>query len=163
LPIPDAVALFQLRDIRETSVARKDFAAIEYAAYYIAGGRAPEALGRARAIRAQVDRCDDLYGIAKGQPESMLDRGSLPPSEIPPDIALELAKLDPGEVSTALTRADGDTLVFLMLCGRTPVLPEDQEIDREAVSAQLRNQRLSAFSDALLEELRAEATIRISE
>ena len=163
LPIPDAVALFQLRDIRETSVARKDFAAIEYAAYYIAGGRAPEALGRARAIRAQVDRCDDLYGIAKGQPESMLDRGSLPPSEIPPDIALELAKLDPGEVSTALTRADGETLVFLMLCGRTPVLPEDQEIDREAVSAQLRNQRLSAFSDALLEELRAEATIRISE
>jgi peptidyl-prolyl cis-trans isomerase SurA len=53
--------------------------------------------------------------------------------------------------------------VFLMLCGRTPVLPEDQEIDRATVSAQLRNQRLSAFSEALLEELRAEATIFVYE
>lgn len=163
LPIPDAVALFQLRDIRETAGAKIDYAAIEYAAYYIAGGRGPEAIGRARAIKAQVDRCDDLYGIAKGQPQSLLDRGSLPPSEVPQDIALELAKLDPGEVSTALTRANGETLVFLMLCGRTPVLPEDQEIDRATVSAQLRNQRLSAFSEALLEELRAEATIFIYE
>ena len=163
LPIPDAVALFQVRDIRETAGAAIGYAAIECAAYYIAGGRGPEAIGRARAIKAQVDRCDDLYGIAKGQPQSLLDRGSLPPSEVPQDIALELAKLDPGEVSTALTRANGETLVFLMLCGRTPVLPEDQEIDRATVSAQLRNQRLSAFSEARLEELRAEATIFVYE
>lgn len=163
LPIPDAIALFQLRDIRETEAPQPSYSAIEYAAYYMSGGRTPETLKRARAIEARVDRCDDLYGIAKGQPESALDRGSLPPSEIPQDIAMELAKLDPGEVSTALTRANGNTLVFLMLCGRTPVLPEDQEIDRAAVAAQLRNSRLSAFSETLLDELRAEATIRIFE
>jgi peptidyl-prolyl cis-trans isomerase SurA len=163
LPIPDAIALFQLRDIRETEAPQPSYSAIEYAAYYMSGGRTPETLKRARAIEARVDRCDDLYGIAKGQPESALDRGSLPPSEIPQDIAMELAKLDPGEVSTALTRAGGNTLVFLMLCGRTSVLPEDLEIDRAAVAAQLRNSRLSAFSETLLDELRAEATIRIFE
>jgi len=163
LPIPNAVALFQLRDIRETDTADPEYAAIEYAAYYISGGRTPQALARARAIEARVDRCDDLYGVAQGQPENVLDRGSLPPEEIPQDIAIELAKLDPGEVSTALTRAGGETLVFLMLCGRTAVLPEEQEIDREAVAAQLRNSRLTAFSDTLLEELRADATIRIFE
>ena len=45
-------------------------------------------------------------------------RGSLPPADIPQDIAIELSKLDPGEVSTALTRSGGETLVFLMLCAR---------------------------------------------
>ncbi|WP_415920443.1 peptidylprolyl isomerase [Tateyamaria sp. SN6-1] len=163
LPIPNAVALFQLRDIRETSAPAQEFAAIEYAAYYIPGGRTPEALGVARSIRENVDRCDDLYGIAQGKPENVLDRGSLPPAEIPQDIAIELAKLDPGEVSTALTRAGGNTLVFLMLCGRTPALEEDQVVDREAVAGQLRNQRLTAFSENLLAELEAEANIVIFE
>lgn len=163
LPIPNAIALFQLRDIRETDAPQREYSAIEYAAYYIPGGRTAAALDRARAITARVDRCDDLYGIAKGQPENVLDRGTLPPADIPQDIAIELAKLDPGEVSTALTRANGETLVLLMMCGRTPVLPEEQEIDREAVSAQLRNSRLTAFSETLLDELRAEATIRIFE
>ena len=161
LPIPNAVALFQLRDIRETSTPERNFSAIEYAAYYIAGGRTPEALGLAQSIASRIDRCDDLYGIAQGQPEEVLDRGSLPPAEIPTDIALELSKLDPGETSTALTRANGNTLVLLMLCGRTPAIVTEQEIDRDSVVAQLRNQRLNAFSENLLEQLAAEANIRI--
>ncbi|KIC49267.1 peptidylprolyl isomerase [Tateyamaria sp. ANG-S1] len=163
LQIPNAVALFQLRDIRETEAPQQTFSAIEYAAYYINGGRTPEALSRAQSIAARVDRCDDLYGIAQGQDPSVLDRGSLPPDEIPNDIAIELSKLDPGEVSTTLTRANGNTLVFLMLCGRTPALEEDQEVDRGAVATQLRNQRLNAFSETLLAELRAEADVRILE
>lgn len=163
LPIPNAVALFQLRDIRETEAPQRTYSAIEYAAYYLDGGRSPETIARAQAIAASVDRCDDLYGVAQGQPENVLDRGSLPPEEIPQDIAFELAKLDAGEVSTALTRADGQTLVLLMLCGRTPALEEDQVIDRAAVATELRNQRLNAFSETLLSELRAEANVRVFE
>ena len=163
LPIPDAVALFQLRDIRETGSPDPSYEAIEYAAYYMQGGRSPETLARARTISSSIDRCDDLYGIAKGKPVEVLDRGSLPPDEIPTDVALELAKLDPGEVSTALTRANGQTLVLLMLCGRTPKLEEDQVIDRDQIAQELRNQRLTELSDNLLEELRSEATINFSE
>lgn len=163
LPIPDAVALFQMRDIRETSTAAPRYSAIEYAAYYIAGGRTPEALARAQSVIRQVDRCDDLYGIARDEPEANLDRASLPPSELPTDIAVELAKLDPGEFSTALTRSNGTTLVLLMLCGRTPELENDEEIDRDAVAAQLRNQRLNAFSENLLNQLAAETTIVVFE
>jgi len=163
LPIPDAVALFQLRDIRETRAPSRSFSAVEYAAYYIAGGGTAEGLRRAREVAAQVDRCDDLYGVAKGEPETNLERGSLPPEDIPADIALELSKLDPGETSYALTRSNGQTLVFLMLCGRSPVLEEDQEIDRDAIADELRNQRLTAFSDNLLEQLAAEATITVFE
>ncbi|MEL7213330.1 MAG: peptidylprolyl isomerase [Pseudomonadota bacterium] len=157
IPIPNAIIFFQLRDIEETEAAPVEFAAIEYAAYYIAGGRSAAGLATAERVRAEVDTCDDLYGVAKGQPEEVLERGALPPSEIPQDIAVELAKLDDGEVSTALTRAGGETLVFLMMCGRTPVLGED--VDRESVRSALFNRRVESFANNFLDELRAEAVI----
>lgn len=157
LPIPNAVALFQLRDIQETGAPTREFAAIEYAAYYIPGGRSQAGLAEAERVRAEVDVCDDLYGIAQGQPEEVLERGSKTPSEIPQDIAIELSKLDPGEVSTALTRAGGETLVFLMLCGRTAAV--NQEVAREDVANSLRSARLAAYADSLLDQLRADARI----
>ena len=86
-----------------------------------------------------------------------MDRGALAPSDIPNDIALELAKLDENEVSTALTRAGGDTLVFLMLCGRTPQLGED--IDRGAIRTSLLNERVERLAEGFLAELRADAII----
>lgn len=157
LPIPGAIALFQLRDIEETDAPAPEYAAIEYAAYYMAGGRSPATLAAAEALKTRVDACDDLYGVAQGQPEETLDRGSLPPADIPQDIAIELAKLDPGEVSTNLTRANGQSLVFLMLCGRTAALNE--ETDRQTVAVGLRQQQLSGLADSLMQQLRSDARI----
>ncbi len=160
LPIPGAIALFQLRDIEETGYAAPEIAAVEYAAYYMPGGRSKETLAAARVLARKVDRCDDLYGVAKGQPAEVLERGTLPPSDIPTDIAFELSKLDPGEVSTALTRANGQTLVFLMLCGRTVKAGEgDGAADREQISTGLRNRRLEAMAEGYLAQLRADARI----
>lgn len=157
IPIPNAVIFFQLRDIEETEAAPIEYAAIEYAAYYIAGGRSPAGLATAERVRNEVDTCDDLYGFAQGQPEEVLERGALPPSDIPQDIAVELAKLDDGEISTALTRANGDTLVLLMMCGRTPTLGE--EVDRTTVRRTLFNRRVESFANNFLAELRADAVI----
>lgn len=159
LNIPNAVALFQLRDIEETGTPAKTYSTIEYAAYYMAGGRSAETLQQAANIKAQVDVCDDLYTFAKGQPESVLDRETLPPSKIPRDFAIELSKLDEGEVSTALTRADGQALVFLMMCGKTA--EQNADVSREDVASSIRQRRLSGFADSLLAELRAEARISI--
>ncbi|WP_306154347.1 peptidylprolyl isomerase [Roseovarius sp. MMSF_3281] len=158
LPTENAIALFQLRDIEETEAPEPEYAAIEYAAYYIDGGRSEQALSRAARVKADVDTCDDLYGVAKGQPPEVLDRGSKAPAEIPTDIAMELAKLDPGEVSTALTRSQGQTLVFLMLCGRSPELDGEGPSDEDLTNF-IRNQRLESFGDGYLEQLRAEARI----
>ena len=158
LPIEGALALFQLRDIEETDAPDPEYAAIEYAAYYIAGGRSDQALARAERVRADTDTCDDLYGIAKGEPAEVLERGSFAPEELPQDIAIELAKLDPGEVSTALTRANGQTLVFLMLCGRTPTL-EGEGPSPEELTNVIRNRRIDSFAEGYLAQLRAEARI----
>ncbi|MDW3222126.1 MAG: peptidylprolyl isomerase [Paracoccaceae bacterium] len=157
LNIPDAVALFQLREIEETGGASQEFAALEYAIYYIPGGRTPEGLAAASKVSAQVDQCDDLYGLAQGEPAETLERTTLPPAEVPQDIAIELSKLDPGEISTALTRNNGQTLVFLMMCGRTAAVNED--VAREDAAAALRANRINAYADSLLDQLRADARI----
>lgn len=157
LPIPNAVALFQLRDIQETGRSAPTYASVEYAAYHIAGGRSEAALSQAADIRARVDTCDDLYGIAQGQPAEVLERKTQSPGEIPQDIAIELSKLDAGEISTALTRSNGQTLMFLMLCGRTASANEGAT--REDVTQALRQDRLAGYADQLLEQLRADARI----
>lgn len=157
IPITNGVALFQMRGVREVPRAAAEPAAIEYAALYIAGGLSERGLREAARVDANVDTCDDLYGIARDLPPEQLERDVLPPSDIPQDVAMELAKLDPGETSYVLTRANGETLVFLMMCGRTPSLGDGQ--DRDAIRNQLRSQRLNTFADALIADLRAAATI----
>ncbi len=155
--LPDATAVFQMRDIQEVVSGAPRYSAIEYATYAIPGGRSEDALRAAADIRARIDTCDDLYGIAKDQPPERLERTSLPPGEIPRDIALELAKLDRNEISTNLTSAGGQNLILLMLCGRTAELNEDAS--REDVANALTQQRLNAFAASLLQQLEADAVI----
>ena len=160
IPLPNATAVFMMRGKRESNVPSPNYSAIDYAAYMIPGGRSAEALAVAAEMKTQVDTCDDLYGKAYGKPEGLLQREAVAPGKLPRDYALELAKLDEGEVSTTLTRPrkDGsEALVFLMLCGRTAEIGE--EISREDIAMSLREQRLMSFADGYLEQLRAETTI----
>lgn len=156
LNIPNAIALFQLRDIQEGATPTPRYSEIEYAVYYLAGGRSPETLAHAAMLRETNDTCNDLYGAALGLPREVLFRDSLPPSKIPRNIALELAKLDPGEVSTSLTTQDG-RLMFIMLCGRSPAQTDEEA--RDQVAAGLTQQRLNAMSESLIAQLRANAVI----
>ncbi len=157
IPVPNAIALFQLRALEETGAPEAEAVSVEFARYFIPGGRTEATLAEARSIEARVDTCDDLYGVNLGQPEERLLRDTLPMAEIQGDVAMELAKLDEGEVSTALVSGDGQALVFLMLCGRTPAINVD--VSREQVRANLRNQRLASYADGYLAELMADAVI----
>lgn len=157
LPLEGAVALFQLRGLRETAPRRAPVTAIEFATVLIPGGRSEAGLGRAADVMARADTCDDLFGVVLDLPPEALQIQTLPPGQIPDDVAFELAKLDPGEISIALTRAEGTLLLLTMLCGRTTALTEDA--DREAVRQQLRNERLASLADGFLAELRASAVI----
>ena len=158
IEIPNGIALFQLRGKREAMRAAQAPQSIDYAAYYIPGGKTEAGLRQAARVRDQVDICDDLYGVARNQPAEVLDRQSAAPAAIPSDVALELARLDPGEASYNLTRDNGETLIFLMLCARENA--GAGATDPGAVRNQIRGQRLATFADALLEDLRASAIIR---
>lgn len=157
IPITNGIVLFQLRAIEETQAEAPADLALEYAALYLAGGRSPATLKEAARIKARADSCDDLYGIAQKLPADQLQIDTLPIAEVPKDVAIELAKLDPGEVSTNLTRSEGQTLVFLMLCGRTAEMGED--VSRDEIRNQLRSQRMQSYADGYLSDLKADATI----
>ncbi|SEN26678.1 periplasmic chaperone for outer membrane proteins SurA [Loktanella fryxellensis] len=150
IPIPNGVALFQLRGIREVPQAQAAPTAIDYATYAVGGDRAA-----AQGVANRIDTCDDLYGVARGQPAAVLARETVAPDQIPQDIALELAKLDANETSVGISR--GNTTLLVMMCARTY---GDAAADPEALRTQLQAQRLSGFADALLADLRAQATIR---
>ncbi len=170
LPLDGAVALFQMRDIQETGTPDPAYTGIEYAAYYIPGGRSADAINRAAQIDAMTDTCDDLYGVAKGQPITVLERGTKAPGEIPDDIAISLSRLDPGEVSYDVTRSNGQTLVLLMMCGRSqtvtaeapaPAAEGEEAAPNETaqLSQQIASRRLESFANGYLEQLRSEARI----
>ena len=156
--VQGAVAVFLLRDLQEASGSRPAGGAIDYATFLIPGGRSQAALAEAARVRARVDVCDDLYGVARGLPADRLQRQTVPAGQIPAAVAQQLAQLDDGEVSTALTTADGRALMFLMLCSR-PSSVEPVEVDRAAIADQLRGQRLGGYAGNYLEELRAEIPI----
>jgi peptidyl-prolyl cis-trans isomerase SurA len=156
VPLGGAIALFLLRELRDTGLAAPDAVSVEYARYLIPNGGTEGARAEARRVAERVDTCDDLFGINKGQPAERLTIETRSVAELPPEIAVELARLDEGETSAAIVR--GDTLVMLMLCGRTELTEED--VDRAAIRRQLIDQRLSAYADGYLAELRADALIR---
>ena len=149
--VPGGLAVFFLRDIAQDPTDDLAPVSVKYAEFLV-----PNDGTSAAAVRGQVDVCDDLYGVAKGLPEDRLTVETMPVGQVPGAIGAELAKLDPGESSTAITR--GPWQVFLMLCSRTPV----QELDpqRDDIRTQLINARLGGYAERFLAELQAEAIIR---
>ncbi len=151
LELPNAIAVFQLRALEELPPEAPETLAIDYAEFRIPAGSGQTA-GR---VLAEIDTCDDLFGIAKGLPEERLFREVRPVAEIPRDVALALARLDADETAV-LPRPGGEAVV--MLCGRTTALTE--ELDRGQIRSQLLNQRLQSYAEGFLAELRADAVIQ---
>ncbi len=149
--VQGAVVLFMLRDVAVDKSAKPVVVTVKWADFLVADDAAEIAR-----IRADVDTCYDLNGQANGLPEDRLTMTTELASEVPSDVGMELARLDPGENTVALTR-DGYRR-FIMLCSREPTLEEP--ISRDAVRAGLTNQRIEAMAEGYMEELRAAAVIR---
>ncbi|MEF3047393.1 peptidylprolyl isomerase [Pseudotabrizicola sp. L79] len=154
--LPNAVAVFQLRDVIEDTTAKPPAVSVEYAQLMLPN--TPSVFAEAETLANRIDSCKDLAAEARGLPQDRFVTEKKPVAAVPQDIALELAQLDPGEYSAALTR--GGYRVFLMLCAREPQLEsEGQAINRDAVRAQLQSLELEAQAGVWLEELRSEAII----
>lgn len=156
LPLDGAVALLQLRDIREAAVPPVTPESVDYAVVRIPGGLTGPALQEANRVAAEAETCTDLFGL--GIPDGNILRQEVPPAAIPQDVALDLAGLDANEITWGRTENGGQVLLLTMLCSRTYPLPEGAP-DREAVAGVIRSQRLEGYSDALVADLRAAATI----
>jgi peptidyl-prolyl cis-trans isomerase SurA len=147
--LDDSVVIYQMQEQKQEPTSATG-TVVDYAEFLLPDD------GSAAAVRAKVDTCNDLYGLAKALPADRLIRQTLPQSQLPRDISGALAGLDVGESSTAITR--GGWRVFLMLCRRGPA--ETDLPSRDEVKLQLTNQQLGTQSEIFLEELRSEAIIR---
>jgi peptidyl-prolyl cis-trans isomerase SurA len=151
ISVPGAVVLFLLRDVAEDKTAEPISVSVEWAEFLV-----PDDAAEIADIRAGADNCIDLYAAANGLPEDRLTVTKANLNEVPGDVALELARLDRGESSVALTR--GGFRRMLMLCGREQVL--EPPPTRDQVREQVINQKLEGMAEGYLEELRAAAFIR---
>jgi peptidyl-prolyl cis-trans isomerase SurA len=149
--VPGAVVLFLLRDVAVDKSVKPVAVTVKWAEFLV-----PDDAAEIDRIRAAVDTCYDLNGQANGLPEDRLTMTIQPASELPADVGLELARLDPGESSVSLTRSGFRRL--LMLCSREPT--QEEPISREAVREQLINRKIETMAEGYLEELRSAAVIR---
>jgi peptidyl-prolyl cis-trans isomerase SurA len=151
IAVPGAVVLFLLRDVAMDTKAEPLSVSVEWAEFLV-----PDDAAEIARIRAASDECNDLYGQAKGLPEDRLTITKSDLNAVPGDVALELARLDPGETSVNLTR--GGYRRLLMLCGREQVL--EPAPTRDQIREQVINQKLEGMAEGYLEELRSAAIIR---
>jgi peptidyl-prolyl cis-trans isomerase SurA len=151
IAVPGAVVLFLLRDVAMDTKAEPISVSVEWAELLV-----PDDAAEIARIRAASDECNDLYGQAKGLPEDRLTVTKAGLETVPGDVALELARLDPGETSVNLTR--GGFRRMLMLCGREQVL--EPAPTRDQIREQVINQKLEGMAEGYLEELRSAAIIR---
>lgn len=157
IPLPGAVAIFQMRGLREGAPATARPLSVEYASLMLPGGRSEATLATAQKIIDSVDTCHDLQIAAQKYAPGTFELETRALARIPHDISKELARLDDREVSTNLTRGvHGENLLLLMLCGRTKELPEGE---REQLRQSLFVGRLDSLGRGYLEDLRADAII----
>lgn len=139
------IGLFLMRDREQVAAGTPETLAIDYALYTAANP------GEAARVAQEVEVCDDLYGVAKGLPESRLIRETRPAPSLPADIRNAITALDANEATTALQR--GGAAMVLMLCSRSPAL--ESTVDAEIIGNRLLNDRLSTSAQHYLSELRA--------
>ena len=151
LSIPNALALFQLRGIRETAYRRPLPDSVDYLRYALPSSE----VENINAIRENVNHCDDLYGWAKGNPNHVLKRETVKGAEIHGPTRNILTNLDENEYVSATQES---TTTLIMMCSRSQILDLEEQ-DLAQIRDGLLNQRLGSYADSYLENLRDDARI----
>ncbi len=155
LELGGAIAYFQIRALDSQREIPADRLTLTYQRLLLPGGRSEENMARVAEMRARVTSCDGLGPFARGLPEEALVEREALMGSIPQSDAVELARLDRGEISANTT--EGGNLVVLMLCARE--LEFDEPTPDETLRNMVFEQRLGAMADLRLQELIADADI----
>lgn len=156
LELPNAIALFQMRGLGETSMRSSGYSAVEYG---IVTAPSADDLAALQTVKDRALRCDDLYGLSAGIEGATIAITSQPPNDISRQESLWLARLDAGEkLIETVTAADGTMQAKLvMLCSRTSIA--NRSASREQVLSRLQNEKLNARANSWLESMKASARI----
>ena len=150
LPISGGLAIFQLRDLRETNKKSKS-SFVDYIEFKFKKNPKINKL-----IMSNVMICDDLYSFLKSTQEAELNRKNEKENVLSKELRNTLSELDQNEF--AFKDQDGITSKLLMVCGRKEK-ENLSKTDINEISRSLANKRLLSLANSYLENLRQEARI----
>ena len=151
LPIPGGIAIFQLRDFRESGYKKEKSEFVEYAEFIFKKNQKTNNL-----LNSNLMVCDDLYSFSKNTKNTELFRKNVKVRSLTKNIKSILSNLDENEF--IFDQTDNATSKIIMVCGRskkeTLTQNDINEINRNYV-----NKRLLSLANSYLENLRQEARI----
>ncbi len=150
-----AIAYFQFRASESRREIPPDRVKLTYQRLLLPGGRSDANLARVAEMRQRVTNCASLGPFARGLPEPALVEREALMHEIPQSDAVELARLNRGEISA--NTVEGGNLVVLMLCARE--LEFDEQPSDNQLQDMVFDRRVGALADVRLQELIADADI----
>ena len=150
LTIPGGVALFQLRDIRESKYEKNKVKFIDFIEITFPNNKKTKSF-----ITEKVFVCDDLYSFSKSTKNTKLIRKNVKVGSLPKNFTSTLAELDENEY---IFDDNNATSKLIMVCGRDqkekPLESDANEIETNNV-----NKRMFNLANSYLENLRQEAHI----
>jgi len=151
LPIPGGIAIFQLRDLRESGYKKENSEFVEYAEFIFTKNLKTQNL-----LNSNVMVCDDLYSFSNNTKNTELFRKNVKVRSLSKNIKSILSNLDENEF--IFDHTDSANSKLIMVCGRSKkeILTKSDlnEINRSYI-----NKRLLSLANSYLENLRQEARI----
>ena len=153
LPIAGGLAIFQLRDLRESRYKKSKSKFVDYVEFKFKKSRKLEKL-----LISNVMMCDDLYSFLKDAKQAELIRNNVKENSLSKNLKNVLSQLDENEF--IFQNGDDITSDLVMVCGRS----EKENLSKSDtinISRSLANKRLLSLANSYLENLRQEARILV--
>ena len=151
LPIPGGIAIFQLRDIRESGHNQSNSKFINYIEFLFKKSNKIN-----DALISNVLMCEDLYTFSNSVQQTKIVRKNVKENLLSKELENILSELDENEF--IILDNDGFSSKVLMVCGRT----EKENLSKSDISdinRRFANKRLFDLANSYLENLRQEARI----
>ena len=151
LPIPGGMAIFQLRDLRESNFKKSRTRYIEYAEFSFQKNSNVK-----NSLISDIMSCDDLYSFINSVKKADLIRENANVASLSKSKKSTLSNLDENEF--IFNDIDGNREKLIMLCGRQ----ENKTLSKNEVNEiyrSLANKRLLSLANTYLQNLRQEARI----
>jgi peptidyl-prolyl cis-trans isomerase SurA len=151
LPIPGGIAIFQLRDLRESGYKKENSNFVEYAEFIFRKNQKTKNL-----LNSDLMVCDDLYSFLNSTTNAELVRKNVKVRSLSKNIKSILSNLDANEF--IFDDTDSSLSKLIMVCGRSKKETLSQN-DINEINRSYVNKRLLSLANSYLENLRQEARI----
>ena len=151
LPIPGGIAIFQLRDVRESKYSQSNSKFVNYIEFIFKKNKKTN-----DTLISNVLMCDDLYTFSNSIQQAEISRNNVKENLLSKELKNILSELDENEF--IIQDNDNFTSKVLMVCRRTQK-ENLSKSDISDISRRLANKRLFNLANSYLENLRQEARI----